>query len=82
MWFLGEKLWNVKEVRLKHEVEVRDMEIKMKNSLEDLRVDLVRFFPKESSDVLLQELMGQFVKLREKGESLGEVLTLRTQDKK
>ena len=33
-------------------------------------------------DVLVWELTGQFAKLREKEESLGEVLTLRMQDKK
>ena len=32
--------------------------------------------------MLLRYLMGQFDKLREKEESLGEVLTLRMQDKK
>ena len=33
-------------------------------------------------DVLVWDLMGQFTKLREKEESLGEVRTLRMQDKK
>ena len=33
-------------------------------------------------DVLVRDLMGQFAKLREKEECLGEVLTLRMQDKK
>ena len=33
-------------------------------------------------DVLVRDLIGQFSKLREKEESLGEVLTLRMQDKK
>ena len=32
--------------------------------------------------MLVRDLMGQFAKLREKEESLGEVLTLRMQDKK
>ena len=32
--------------------------------------------------VLVQDLMGQFAKLRDREESLGEVLTLRTQDMK
>ena len=50
--------------------------------MEELRVHLVWFLPKESSDVLVRHLMGQFAKLREKEESLGEVLTLRMQDKK
>ena len=31
--------------------------------------------------MLVRDLMGQFAKLREKEESLGEVLTLRMQDK-
>ena len=54
----------------------------MNKALEDLRVDLVRLFSKEGSDVLIHDLMGQFAKLREKEESLGVVLILRTQDKK
>ena len=33
-------------------------------------------------DVLVQDLMGQFAKLREKEDSLGEVPTLRMQGKK
>ena len=33
-------------------------------------------------DVLVRDLMGQFSKLMEKGESLGEVLKLSMQDKK
>ena len=82
MRFLGEKLRKVKESRAKHEVEVRDMDTKTNNALEDLRVDLVRFLPEESLDVLVRYLMGQFSKLREKEESLGEVLTSRMQDKK
>ena len=32
--------------------------------------------------VLVQDLMGQFAKLRDREESLGEVLILRMQDKK
>ena len=32
--------------------------------------------------MLVRDLMGQFAKLREKEESLGEVLTLRIQEKK
>ena len=82
MRFLGEKLRKVKESRAKHEVEVRDMDTKTNNALEDLRVDLVRFLPEESLDALVRELMGQFDKLNQKKEILGEVLTLRIQDKK
>ena len=58
------------------------METKINKALEELRVDIVRFLPGESLDVLVQELMGEFSKLRENEESLGEVLTLRMQDKK
>ena len=80
--FLGEKLRKVKESRAKHEVDVLDMETKMNKTLEDMRVDIVRFLPEESSDVLVWDIMEHFVKLREKGESLGEVLKLIMQDKK
>ena len=82
MQFLGEKLRKLKESRAKHEVEVRAMETKMNKTLEELMVDIVRLFTEESLDVLVWDLMGRFDKLREKGESLGEVLTLRMQDKK
>ena len=58
------------------------METQMNNTLEDLNVDLVRFLPEESSYVIVRYFMGQFSKLREKGETLGEVLVLRMQDKK
>ena len=50
--------------------------------MEELRVDLVQLLPEEISDLLVHDLMGQFAKLREKLESLGEVLTLKIQDKK
>ena len=43
-------------------------------------VDLVWFLPEESLDVIVRDLMGQFAKLMEKEESLGEVLTLRMWD--
>ena len=66
MRFLGEKLQKVKESREKHEVEVREMETKMNKALEELSVDIVRFLPEESSDVLVRDLMGEFDKLREK----------------
>ena len=79
---MGEKLRNVKESRAKHEAEVCEMETKTNKALEELRVDLVRLLPEESLDVLVRDLMGQFAKLREKEESLGEVLTLRMHDKK
>ena len=58
------------------------METKTNKDLVELQVDLVWFFPEESSDVIVQELMGKFDKLREKEESIGEALTLRMQDKK
>ena len=54
----------------------------MNKTLEELRVDLVRFLPEEILDVLIRDIMGMLDKLREKEESLGEVLTLRMQDKK
>ena len=41
-------------------------------ALEELRFDLVRFIPEESLDVIVQ-----FSKLRDKEDSLGEVLTFR-----
>ena len=82
MRFLGEKLWTVKEFRAKHDVEVRKIETKTNKALDELRVDLVRFLPEESLDALVRELMGQFDKLNQKKEILGEVLTLRIQDKK
>ena len=50
--------------------------------MEEIRVDLVRLLPEEILDVIIRDLMGQFAKLREKEESLGEVLTLSMQDKK
>ena len=80
--FLGEKIWKAKESRAKHEVDVCEMNTKNENSLEDLSVDLVMFLPEKSSDVLVWYLMGQFDILREKEESLGELPTLRIQDKK
>ena len=46
------------------------METKTNKDLEELRVDIVRFLPEESLDVLVQYLMGQFEKLREKEKSL------------
>ena len=58
------------------------METNINKALKELRVDLVRFLPEESLDVLLQDLMGQFAKLRQKQEILGEVLTLSIQGKK
>ena len=82
MRFMGDKIRKVKESRAKHEVEVRDMEIKTNKALEELTVDIVWFLPEESLDVLVQDLMGQFAKLSEKEDILGEVLTLRMQDKK
>ena len=82
MRFLGEILRKVKESRAKHEVEVRNMETKTNKTLEELRFNLVRFLPEESLFVLVQYLMGEFSKLGEKEESLGEVLTLRMQDNK
>ena len=54
----------MKESRAKHKVEVQEMETNMNKALKELRVDLVRFLPEESLDVLLQDLMGQFAKLR------------------
>ena len=50
MW---EKLQKITESQEKHEVEVRDMETKTNKALEELRVDIVRFLPEESLDVLL-----------------------------
>ena len=82
MRFMEEKLWKVKESRAKHEVEVCEMETKTKKALEDLRVDILQFLPEENLDVFVWDLMGQFAKLREKDDSLGEVLILRMQDKK
>ena len=61
--FLEEKLQKVKESQAKHEVEVHDMETKTNKSLEELRVDLVRFIPEESLDMIVQDLMGEFSKL-------------------
>ena len=58
------------------------METRNNKALDDLGVDLVRFLTEESSDVLVKDLMGKFDKLREKEESIVEVLTLRMQDKK
>ena len=46
------------------------METKTNKALEELRVDIVRFLPGESLDVLVQELVGKFAKLRENEESL------------
>ena len=43
--FLGEKLRKVKDYWANHEVEVRGMDTKTNKSLEDLRVDIVRFLP-------------------------------------
>ena len=53
MWFFGEKIRKVKESRAKHEVEVREMETKTKNSLEEMRVDLVRFLTEEILDLIV-----------------------------
>ena len=58
------------------------METYKNKALEELRVDLVWFLPKEISGVLIQDLIEQFSKIRDKEESLGEVLKLRMQDKK
>ena len=82
MWFLGEKLQKVKESRENHEVEVRKMGTKTNKALEELRVDLVRFLTEETSDMLVRDITRQFAKLSDKEQSLGEVLTLRMQDKK
>ena len=38
---------------MKHDVEVRKMETKTDKSLEELRVDLVRFLPEGSLDVIV-----------------------------
>ena len=72
----------MKESRAKHDAEVRDMETNSNKALEELRVDLVWLLPEESLYVLIWDLMGQFSKLRDKEDSLGEVLTLKIQDKK
>ena len=66
MQFLGEKLRKLKEYQAKHDVEVHKMETKTDKSLEELRVDLVRFLPGGNSDFLVWYIMGQFAKLREK----------------
>ena len=58
------------------------METKTNKALEEPRVDLVQFLPEKILHVLVRDLMGHFSKLREKGDILGEVLTLRIQDKK
>ena len=42
------------------------MQSKTNKALEEMRVDIVRFLPEESSDVLVWDLMGKFDKLREK----------------
>ena len=42
----------------------------MNKTLEELRVDLVRFLPEEILDVLIRDIMGMLDKLREKEESL------------
>ena len=75
--FLGEKLRKMKESQANHEVEVREMETQTNKALEELRFDLVHLITEENLDVLVWDLMGKFEKLREKEESLGEVLTLR-----
>ena len=72
----------MKESLAKHEMEVHDMETNTNKALEDLMVDLVRFLTEESLDVFVWDIMGDFSKLMEKEDSLGEVLTLRIQDKK
>ena len=64
--FLGEKLRKLKESRVKHEVEVREMETNKHKALEELRVDLVQLLPEESSDVIILDLMVNISKLREK----------------
>ena len=46
------------------------MEIYTKNTLEELRVDPVRLLPEERLDVIIQDPMGDFSKLREKEDSL------------
>ena len=65
-----------------HDVEVCKMETYTNKTLEELRVDLVWFLPEESLYVLVRYLIGKFYKLRDMEESLGEVLTLRMQDRK
>ena len=47
-----------------------------------MRVDLIRLLFGEGLGVLVRDLMGKFAKLREKEDSIGEVKTLRMQDKK
>ena len=47
-------------------MEIHKMETKTDKSLEELRVDLVRFLPGGNSDFLVWYIMGQFAKLREK----------------
>ena len=82
MRFMGKKLRKVKEFWTNLEAEVRKTKTKMNKSLEELRVALVWFVTEEISDVIIQDLMVKFSKIREKEERLGEVLTLRMQDKK
>ena len=82
LWFLGEKVQKVKESWANHEVEVREMETKTNKALEELRVDILRLLPEEILYVLVRELMGMFDKLRDKEDSLGEVLKFMIQDKK
>ena len=40
VWFLGEKLWKVKESRAKHEMEVHDMDTNTNKALEEMRLTL------------------------------------------
>ena len=56
----------MKKSRAKHEVEVHEIETKANKDLEELRVDIVRFFPERILDVIVQDIIGNFSKLREK----------------
>ena len=64
MQFMGEKIRKVKEYRVRHEVEVCEMETKTNKSLEELSFYLVRLLPGVISYVLVRDLMGWFDKLR------------------
>ena len=67
----------MKESWAKHEVEEHAMETKTNKALEELSINLVRLLTEEILDVIIQDLMGNFDKLREREECLGEFLTLR-----
>ena len=79
MRFLGKKLQKVKEFWTNLEAEVRKTKTKTNKDLEELRIALVWFLNEEISDVIIQDLMVKFSKIREKEERLGEVLTLKRQ---